>query len=233
MEGIKANGTADISIQLNAKADLLQKPYSVDLSMKYESSDGSPVEASSSISIPIKQDARFEFSDFEISPVSISVGDEANVMCNLYNMGRIKLYNVKATFEGACIEKEEVFIGNVESGATASIDAMLEGAQATGGPANVKMTLSYEDESGKISVAEKELQLEVMEAMESDMMMPADMEMMEESQGFPVIPVAIAAAAVIVIIIIVVVMKKRKRRKRLNEEEELLDELDRPSEDER
>ena len=129
--------------------------------------------------------------------------------------------------------KEQVFIGNVESGATASIDAMLEGSQATGGPANVKMTLSYEDESGKISVAEKELQLEVMEAMESDMMMPADMEMMEEPQGFPVIPAAIAAAAVIVIIIIVVVMKKRKRRKRLNEEEELLDELDRPSEDER
>ena len=233
LDGIKANGTADISIQLNAKADLLQKPYSVDLSMKYEGANGTPVDASSSLSIPVKQDARFEFSDFEISPVSISVGDEANVMCNLYNMGRIKLYNVKATFEGACIEKEEVFIGNVESGATASIDAMLEGAQATGGPANVKMTLSYEDESGKISVAEKELQLEVMEAMESDMMMPADMEMMEEPQGFPVIPAAIAAVAVIVIIIIVVVMKKRKRRKRLNEEEELLDELDRPSEDER
>lgn len=233
MDGIKANGTADISIQLNAKADLLQKPYSVDLSMKYEGADGSPVEASSSISIPVKQDARFEFSDFEISPDSISVGDEANVMCNLYNMGRIKLYNVKATFEGACIKKEEVFIGNVESGATASIDAMLEGAQATGGPANVKMTLSYEDESGKIATAEKELQLEVTEATEGDMMMPADMEMMEETKGFPVIPAAVAAAVVVVIIIVVVVMKKRKKKKRMNEEEELLDELDRPSEDER
>lgn len=232
MEGIKANGTADISIQLNAKADLLQKPYSVDLSMKYEDANGSPVEATSSVSIPVKQDARFEFSDFEISPDSISVGDETNVMCNLYNMGRIKLYNVKAAFEGTCIEKEEVFIGNVEPGATASIDAMLEGAQVTGGPANVKMTLSYEDESGKVTTAEKELQLEVTEAMESDMM-PTDMEMMEESKGFPVIPAAVAAAAVVVLIIIVAVMKKRKKRKRLNEEEELLDELDRPSEDER
>ena len=29
LDGIKANGTADISIQLNSKADLLQKPYSV------------------------------------------------------------------------------------------------------------------------------------------------------------------------------------------------------------
>ena len=97
----------------------------------------------------------------------------------------------------------------------------------------MKMTLSYEDESGKISVAEKELQLEVMEAMESGDMMPMDMEMMEEPKQFPVVPVAVAVGVVVLIIIIVVISKRRKRRKRLNEEEELLDELDRPSEDER
>lgn len=38
LDGIKADGTADISITLNAKADLLQKPYSINLSMKYEDS---------------------------------------------------------------------------------------------------------------------------------------------------------------------------------------------------
>lgn len=232
LDGIKANGAADISIQLNAKADLLQKPYSVDLSMKYEDSDGAQIDAASSISIPVKQDARFEFSDFEISPESISVGDEANVMCNLYNLGRIKLYNVKVTFEGTCIKKEEVFLGNVESGATASIDAMLEGAQATAGPANVTMTVSYEDEAGKISTTTKELQIEVMEMME-DMSMMSGMDMPEEEKGFPVIPVAVIAGIVLLVIIIVVVRKKRKKRQRLNEEEELLDELDRSSEDER
>lgn len=232
LEGINADGAADISIQLNAKADLLQKPYSVELSMKYEDKDGAQIDAASSISIPVKQDARFEFSDFEISPESISVGDEANVMCSLYNLGRIKLYNVKATFEGACIKKEEVFLGNVESGATGSIDAMLEGAQATEGPANVTMTVSYEDEAGKISTTTKELQIEVMDMMEDASMM-SGMEMPEEEKGFPVIPAAVIAGIAVIIIIIVVVRKKRKKRQRLNEEEELLDELDRSSEDER
>ena len=33
LDGIAANGTADISIQLNAKADLLQKPYSIDMGL--------------------------------------------------------------------------------------------------------------------------------------------------------------------------------------------------------
>ena len=68
LEGIAAGGMADISIQLNAKADLLQKPYSMELNMKYEDANAQQIEAASSVSIPVKQDARFEFSDFEISP---------------------------------------------------------------------------------------------------------------------------------------------------------------------
>lgn len=232
LDGIKADGSADIFIQLNAKADLLQKPYSVDLSMKYEDAEGSQIETASSLSIPVKQDARFEFSEFEISPDSISVGDEANVMCSLYNLGRIKLYNVKATFEGACIKKEEVFVGNVDSGASASIDAMLEGAQATEGPAKVTMTVSYEDEAGRVATSQKELQIEVMEAMENDMM-AGGMEIIEEEKDFPVLPVAVIGAVVLIIVVVVVVRKKRKKKQRLNEEEELLNELDGPSEDER
>ncbi|MDE6830975.1 MAG: hypothetical protein K2P34_11755, partial [Lachnospiraceae bacterium] len=204
----------------------------VDLSMKYEDAEGSQIETASSLSIPVKQDARFEFSEFEISPDSISVGDEANVMCSLYNLGRIKLYNVKATFEGACIKKEEVFVGNVDSGASASIDAMLEGTQATEGPAKVTMTVSYEDEAGRVATSQKELQIEVMEAMENEMM-AGGMEIIEEEKGFPVLPVAVIGAVVLIIVIVVVVRKKRKKKQRLNEEEELLNELDGPSEDER
>ena len=72
LESIKAGGTADISMKLNAKSDLLQKPYSVELSMKYEDAGFNQIEATSSLSIPVKQDARFEFSDFQISPESIA-----------------------------------------------------------------------------------------------------------------------------------------------------------------
>ena len=95
------------------------------------------------------------------------------------------------------------------------------------------MTVSYEDEAGKIAVVEKELELEVTEAIESDMM-TGGMEMIEEEQkGFPVLPAAVLGAVILIIIIIVVVIKRRKKRQRMNEEEGLLDELDRPSEDER
>ena len=231
LDSIAPNGTADISIELNAKADLLQKPYSMDLSMKYEDPNATQVEGSSSISIPVKQDARFEFSDFEISPQSIAVGEEANVMCSLYNLGRIKLYNVKATFEGKNIKKSEVFIGNVESGATGSIDAMLEGKKVSDGPSKVTMTLSYEDESGNISKTTKDLTLEVTEKMD-DEAVAADVPEEETQKSFPVIPVVIVVLVIAAVAAVVILKKRKKKQLAEREEEELLDELERSSEDE-
>ena len=234
LDGIKADGTADISITLNAKADLLQKPYSINLSMKYEDSQATQIDSSSSISIPVKQDARFEFSEFEISPQTIEVGGEANVMCSLYNLGRIKLYNAKARFEGNGIKKQEIFIGNVEAGATGSIDAMLEGEKVTNGNSKITMTLSYEDESGNISETMKDFELEVTEAVDdSDMYMNTDGDVDAGSSGFPVVPVVVVIVIIAGVVAAVVFVKKKKKKQMLNEEEELLDELDRSSEDER
>lgn len=234
LNGIKADGTADISITLNAKADLLQKPYSINLSMKYEDSQATQIESSSSISIPVKQDARFEFSEFEISPQTIEVGGETNVMCSLYNLGRIKLYNAKARFEGNGIKKQEIFIGNVEAGATGSIDAMLQGEKVTNGNSKITMTLSYEDESGNISETTKDFELEVTEAVDdSDMYMNTDGDVDAGSSGFPVVPVVVVIVIIAGVVAAVVFVKKKKKKQMLNEEEELLDELDRSSEDER
>ena len=230
LDGIAANGTADISIDLNAKADLVQKPYSINVSMKYEDANASQIEASSSISIPVKQDARFEFSEFEITPESIAIGEEANVSCNLYNLGRIKLYNAKAIFEGEDIKKNETFLGNLEPGSSTSIDVMLEGIQATQGDGQVKMTLSYEDESGTVSTTEQTFNLTVTEATDD----AGVDEMPEENAagGLPIVPIILVILIMAGIVAAVVIKKKKKSQKLAEEEEDLLDELDGPSEDE-
>ena len=119
----------------------------------------------------------------------------------------------------------------MESGSTAQIDAMLEGKNATEGPARVTMTLSYEDESGNVSTSEQELQLEVTEQMEEEMM-PSDMG--EESQGgFPVVPVIVVLLIAIAIAAVVIWRKRKQKKQAQGEEEELLNELERSSEDER
>lgn len=233
LDQIPAGETRDVAIDLNARADLVQKPYSINMSMLYEDSNASQYEGSSSLAIPIYQAARFEFSEIELSPPSIEVGQEANLMCSLYNTGRVKLYNVKVKFMGDGISAKEVFVGNLDSGATGTIDGMLTGESEIMPGTKCKMVVTYEDESGNPSSREEEFEIQVTAPMEMDM---GDMEMMgempEEAKGFPVIPVVIAAAVILVIVLAVVLTRRRKKKRAQAEEEDLVDEVDRFTEDE-
>nr|WP_288858813.1 hypothetical protein [uncultured Faecalicatena sp.] len=231
LDSIPAGGTQDISIQMNARADLVQKPYSIAMTMKYEDNKATQYESSSSLAIPVKQAARFEFSELEIAPESVAVGEEANITCSLYNTGRIKLYNVKAKFQGDGIEGKDVFVGNVDSGATGSIDGIVTATKEMMSGEKCKMVVTYEDDSGKVSTVEQEFTLEVVpEAPPMDMTQMTDVPV---EKPFPVIPVVIGAvAAVIAVIILIVVLKKRKKKKESVEEEDLVDEVDRFTEDE-
>ncbi len=233
LDQIPAGETRDVAIDLNARADLVQKPYSINMSMLYEDSNASQYEGSSSLAIPIYQAARFEFSEIELSPASIEVGQEANLMCSLYNTGHVKLYNVKVKFMGDGISAKEVFVGNLDSGATGTIDGMLTGESEIMPGTKCKMVVTYEDESGNPSSREEEFEIQVTAPMEMDM---GDMEMMgempEEAKGFPVIPVVIAAAVILVIVLAVVLTRRRKKKRAQAEEEDLVDEVDRFTEDE-
>jgi len=232
LDGISAGGTSDISIELNARADLVKKPYSISMSMKYEDSSAAQYEAQSSLAIPVIQDARFEFSKIEIAPETVAVGEEANISCSLYNLGRVKMYNVKARFEGKMIESDEQFIGNLDSGATGMIDAIVTAKEETMDNTECKLILTYEDDAGNVSTAEEKFDLTVMPMSDAgDLDAMADIP--EEQGGLPIGMILAAAVVVIVAVAVAIVLiMKRKKAKRL-EEEELFDEVERSAEDER
>lgn len=233
LDKIPADGTKDISIDLNSRADLIQKPYSITMTMKYEDGNAAQFEGESSLAIPVTQEARFEFSEIQIMPDTVAVYEEANITCNVYNLGRVKMYNVKAKFEGDAIEGDEQFIGNLESGATGTIDGIVTAVAESYDESNCKLVLTYEDDSGKEYSVEQPFTMTVTAEME-----PADMEMMTdipEEAGSPV-GLIIAIIAVVVVaaaIVTVVLLKKRKKKIQSSEEEELLDEVERFTEDER
>ena len=233
LEGIPADGTKDISIDLNSRADLIQKPYSITMTMKYEDGNATQFEGESSLAIPVTQEARFEFSEIKIMPDTVAVYEEANITCSLYNLGRVKMYNVKAKFEGDAIEGEEQFIGNLESGATGTVDSIVTAVAESYEESNCKLVLTYEDDSGKEYSVEQPFTMTVTAEME-----PAEMEMMTdipEETGSPAGPVIaiIAVVAVAAAVVTVVVLKRRKKRIQSSEEEELFDEVERFTEDER
>lgn len=231
LDYIPAGGTKEIAIDLNARADLIQKPYSIAMSMKYEDSSAVQYESSSSLAIPVKQAARFELSDIEIAPGNLTVGDEANITCSLYNTGRVKLYNVKVKIQGDGIEAKDIFVGNVESGATGMIDGILTAVDEKREEEMCRMVISYEDESGKQAVTEKEFSLTVTQAQPASGMTNQEVEM-EVPKKFPALPILTAAGAVILAVSVVLWRRKKRKNMALLEEEELLNEVDRFTEDE-
>ena len=233
LDKIPADGTKDISIDLNSRADLVQKPYSITMTMKYEDGNATQFEGESSLAIPVAQEARFEFSEIQVMPDTVAVYEEANVTCNLYNLGRVKMYNVKARFEGDAIEGEEQFVGNLESGATGTIDGIVTAVTESYDESNCKLVLTYEDDSGKEYSVEQPFTMLVTAEME-----PADMEMMTDVPEETGSPVGIIIAVIVIVaaataVVTAVLLKRRKKKIQSSEEEELMDEVERFTEDER
>lgn len=224
---IAPGATSDIEIEMTAKADLAQKPYVLDIRMEYEDDSRNSYSATSNVSIPVKQVAKFDVSSFEVMPSSISVGSESNVMFSIYNTGKTTLYNVKVTFEADSVSGGDTFVGKIEPGGTGSVDAMVMGQQMTADEGKVKVIISYEDEAGNVSTEEKEMELFVTEEMfEEDMMLdefPEDMEIEGGKSNTLTVIIIIVVVIVVVVAALIIFLKIRKKKKA---EKELADDLD-------
>lgn len=230
VDSIGKNGTRDIQIEMEAKADLTQKPYAVDVNMSYEDEHVNAYTNKTSVSIPVKQEARVDISEPEVMPSSIEVGSESNIMFNIYNMGKTKLYNVQVKTESDTVSGGDAFIGNLDSGATGSVDIYVIGQSATMDEGLIRLQISYEDETGAPTVIEKEVSLFVNESMMEDFtgddMMMGDDPMMDEAGAGSTGTYAAVVVGVIVIAGIigaVIYMKRKKKKEQQSLEEDILD----------
>lgn len=170
MDKIGANTAEDIVIEMTAKADLAQKPYVLDVNMKYDAGSMFDLTDKASVSIPIHQESRFDTSVPEVAPSDITVGSQSNVMMSVYNTGKTTLYNVQVKFHADSIDEASAFVGNLQSGATGNVDVMLTGIAPTMDDGTVVMEISYEDDAGKVTTTEKTITLYVSEEYYDDMM---------------------------------------------------------------
>lgn len=233
VDRIAAGATKDISMEMEARSDLAQKPYVVNVKMNYEDESVHAYENTASVSIPVRQEARVDISSIEVMPDSIDVGNEANVMFSVYNIGKTKLYNTSVKFISDSVTGGDTYLGNIDPGATANVDAYLSGAAATMDDGIVKIQITFEDEAGEATTIEKEMTLFV-----NEMYFPDDMEMegmygedMTDQQGgfkiwMVIVPVVLIAAGIIVFVVI-----RRKKKKKARELLELEEDLDDISDD--
>ena len=221
------NGTRDIQIEMEARSDLAQKPYAINVNMSYEDEHVNAYTNKASVSIPVKQEARIDMSQPEVTPSSIDVGSEANVMFSIYNLGKTKLYNVSVKTDSEFFSGGDSFVGNLDSGATGSVDMYLTGEAATTDDGTVKLQITYEDETGAPTTVEKEISLFVTEPVYDDGM--HDDTAMPDGDTENGMGIGGKIAVVVVILIVagvagaVIVMKRKKKKEQQNLEDDIMD----------
>lgn len=227
VDAIAPGASKDLVIEMSAKSDLAQKPYVLDVNMKYDAKDAVDLTDTASVSIPILQEQRCETGDAEVMPSDITVGGQTNIMFDVYNTGKTTLYNVWVKFEGDSITGGDSFLGTIASGATGSVDAMVTGAAATMDDGKIKAMISYENESGVVTTIEKELELFVSEEMTEDFSDPMfgmegemGMEELEGSGGAEKFILPVVLVVIVLIAAAVVFLRIRKKKKKEQEEME-------------
>ena len=227
-ERIAPGETYDMSIEMEAKADLSQKPYVLTVNMKYDTEDQVNLTDVAHVSVPIKQEAKLDTGTAEIMPESIAVGEQSNVMFSIFNTGKTTLFNVKVNYESETVDSGITYLGNIAPGNTGNVDSMLTGIAPDTGAGTVKAVITYEDEAGNESRYEKDLNLLVYEmTYDEGMMENVPMEPLEEEPAQKKIPlvavIGIVAAVVAVIVVVAVVISKKKKAKKHKEDMDLLD----------
>ena len=151
-----APGASDtLTIKFSSSPTAEQRSYTITINEQYDSPEFKNAKEAVKIAVGLKQEARLNTGTIEVMPDAISVGEESNVMFSINNTGKVMLYNVNAVFEADSIQKNEAYVGNIEPGKSGNVDTMINGIAPTADDGKVKLSITYEDENGKVSTVEK------------------------------------------------------------------------------
>ena len=213
-------GASDtLTIKFSSSPTAEQRSYTITINEQYDSPEFKNAKEAVKIAVGLKQEARLNTGTIEVMPDAISVGEESNVMFSINNTGKVMLYNVNAVFEADSIQKNEAYVGNIEPGKSGNVDTMINGIAPTADDGKVKLSITYEDENGKVSTVEKEIQLMVNEDQSMDESNVDDTWSSDDIQPEPsttdklkhlAIPVGIVGVVLAAVILVVIRRKKKK-----------------------
>ena len=215
-----APGASDtLTIKFSSSPTAEQRSYTITINEQYDSPEFKNAKEAVKIAVGLKQEARLNTGTIEVMPDAISVGEESNVMFSINNTGKVMLYNVNAVFEADSIQKNEAYVGNIAPGKSGNVDTMINGIAPTMDDGKVKLSITYEDENGKVSTVEKEIQLMVNEDQSMDESNVDDTWNSDDVQPEPsttdklkhlAIPVGIVGVVLAAVILVVIRRKKKK-----------------------
>ena len=211
VNSLGSNEITELRMRMTARAGVDQRSYSITINEQFDSPEFKNATDKVTIDIPVKQVARFNMGNLTISPDSISVGDDANITFQINNTGKVILYNVMAKFQADSIKPNEAYVGNIKPGESGNVDINLTGNEVTADDGKINLTISYEDENGKVTEDVKDFTLYVNpEFTEDPDFLNPDMPVVEEKTFNP-LPFIIGGVVILAIIITVIAVKRRKK----------------------
>lgn len=152
VDSIPAGQTYVASYIYKVNGGTPQGQYTWTLEMDYADSEGTTVSESGKVQVSVEQPVKVAFDPLNISSL-VQVADVVEVQVQAMNLGRGKIYNVRAVIEADGLKPQgTIFIGDMEAGTTATGSAQVSVTSLSGenlyGDTTGTVTFYYEDESG-------------------------------------------------------------------------------------
>lgn len=152
VDALGSGKSCTLSVPLRVKAAASCGQYDIGVKMDYADGKGNPYTMEETVKISAQQQVQMEIAPIRI-PGEIQMGDTVEFQTQAMNLGKGKLYNVRAALEADGLAASGLaFIGDMEAGASmsGSMELTAEGLSGDSlyGTTQGKVTFYYEDEMG-------------------------------------------------------------------------------------
>lgn len=153
VEELQTQKTCEVTYELSVHSAALQGQYSVPITLDYADGKGTTYTGQGSVKIMVELPVKIEIDTVAV-PKEIQMGESVELQTQVMNLGRGKIYNVRAVVEADGLRANQTaFIGDVEAGSalSGSMEVTAEGLSGDTlyGRAQGTVTFYYEDETGK------------------------------------------------------------------------------------
>lgn len=166
IEKVAAGKTTVLTYHYRVYPSAPQAQYGLELVLDYAGEDGTAYNLTGKVNVSVIQPVKIEF-DAPAFAEKLPVADVVNAEMQVMNLGRSKIYHVRAKLEADGLRPEgTIFMGDIEPGTTmeGSTSVVIEGLKAgdsSYGKTEGKVILYYEDELGREYQEEKPVHTEI------------------------------------------------------------------------
>lgn len=162
VEQLGAGETVTLSFDFRISAAASRGQYNIDIAMDYSDKKANPYTVQGALKVLAEQPVQIEIAPVPV-PDKIQVGETVELQAQAMNLGKGKIYNVRAVLEAEGLTPSgTAFIGDMEPGTSmeGSMELTADGFSGDSlyGTAQGKITFLYEDEAGNEMTHEQQFE---------------------------------------------------------------------------